>query len=132
MKILTHKFVESLPEPLEENVVYVSVRFRLTAHNCCCGCGHPVILNLAPDGWRVTFDGKSVSLHPSIGNWTLPCRSHYWITKNKVEWAEAWSDAKVKRAKLNEAQAQAEFPDVRPPPSKEGLWGKFIRRVRKK
>lgn len=116
MKTLTHKFVESLPEPLEEGVIYVSVRFRLTAHKCCCGCGHPVILNLAPDGWRMTFDGKSVTLYPSIGNWTLPCRSHYWISKNTVEWAEAWSPAKVKRAVKGEARELQRVPSSREPP----------------
>ncbi len=132
MKTLTHKFVESLPEPLEDGVVYVSIRFRLVAHNCCCGCRQPVVLNLAPNGWKLTFDGKSVSLSPSIGNWSLPCRSHYWITKNAVEWAETWSDTKVMRANKKESQEiKSETTQVSPESSTEGLWKRLLRRVRK-
>jgi hypothetical protein len=36
-----------------------------------------------------------VSLDPSIGNWSFPCRSHYWIRNNKVRWAENWSQARI-------------------------------------
>lgn len=128
MKTLTHKFVESLPEPLDEGVIYVSVRFRLTAHKCCCGCGHPVILNLAPDGWRMTFDGKSVTLYPSIGNWSLPCRSHYWIFKNTVEWAETWSATKVKRAIKKEALESQDAPSHQEHPNaRKGMMQKLKR-----
>jgi len=127
MKILTHRFVESLPEPLDDGIIYVSLRFRLAAHKCCCGCGSPVILNLAPDGWRVTFDGKSVSLYPSIGNWTLPCRSHYWITKNSVEWAESWSDARIRRAMASEARELKGDPPIQ---DSTGLWNYIFGRGR--
>jgi hypothetical protein len=33
------------------------------------------------------FDGRSVSLTPSIGSWSLPCHSHYFLTRGKVRWA---------------------------------------------
>lgn len=126
MKTLTHKFVETLPEPLDDGIIYVSIRFRIVAHNCCCGCGEPVILNLAPNGWKLTYDGKSISLHPSVGNWSLQCRSHYWITRNTVEWAESWSDIKVQRAQIRE---QAELnADSK---SREGFWPKLRRKFRK-
>ena len=32
------------------------------------------------------FDGRTISLNPSIGNWSYPCRSHYWIKGNRVVW----------------------------------------------
>ena len=103
MKKLTHQFVEKLPEPLEEGVVYVSTKHRLAAHNCACGCGVKIVTNLDPDGWTLIYDGKTVSLTPSIGNWGSPCRSHYWITNNEVSWAESWSDARIRRAREREA-----------------------------
>ena len=28
-----------------------------------------------------------MSLWPSIGNWSFPCRSHYWVVENRVEWS---------------------------------------------
>ena len=84
---LTHKFVDSVPDTLEEGVLYVSVKFRTVIHSCCCGCGTQVVTPLSPSDWKLTFDGRSISLHPSVGNWKLPCRSHYWIKGNRVEWA---------------------------------------------
>jgi hypothetical protein len=46
---------------------------------------------LKPADWQLTFDGKTVSFHPSIGNWNFPCRSHYWIRNNRAGWDEDWS-----------------------------------------
>jgi Family of unknown function (DUF6527) len=84
---LIHKFVKSVPETLEQGVLYVSVEYATAIHKCCCGCGNEVVTPLSPKDWKLTFDGETVSLYPSIGNWNFGCRSHYWITKNRVEWA---------------------------------------------
>lgn len=35
---------------------------------------------------RLTFDGESVWMDPSVGNWSLPCRSYYWIRGNHIQW----------------------------------------------
>src|SRR5437899_984797 len=88
---LRHKFVEFVPDTLEAGVLYVSVAHGTAVHRCCCGCGREVVTPLTPTDWKVIFDGDTVSLYPSIGNWNFPCRSHYWITHNRVEWAEDWS-----------------------------------------
>jgi len=34
-----------------------------------------VVTPLSPTGWSLIFDGETVSLYPSIGNWNFPCRS---------------------------------------------------------
>jgi hypothetical protein len=81
-----HVFVEYVPEQLDPGVVYVSVEHALASHLCCCGCGHEAVTPLGPDDWKLIFDGVSVSLSPSIGNWRLPCRSHYWIERGQVRW----------------------------------------------
>jgi hypothetical protein len=60
----------------------------MAAHRCCCGCGEEVVINLAPKGWQLTFDGCSVTLDPSIGSPHLACRSHYWIRHDCVIWVE--------------------------------------------
>ena len=39
-------------------------------------------------GWKMFFDGHNVSLTPSIGLSYLPCRSHYFIIKNKIVWCD--------------------------------------------
>jgi hypothetical protein len=41
------------------------------------------------------FDGESISLDPSIGNWSFPCRSHYWVKRNNVHWARSWSKEEI-------------------------------------
>ena len=86
-----------MPRPLEDGILYVSIRFGIVSHNCCCGCGNEVVLNLSPKGWQLTYDGESISLSPSIGNWNFPCRSHYWIIRNRVRWAPSWSDKKIQK-----------------------------------
>ena len=92
---LEHKFVEQIPEQLDEGVLYVSMQFGTAVHKCACGCGQEVVTPLGPAEWRLTYDGRSVSLAPSIGNWSFECRSHYWIERGHVRWAKGFSDDAV-------------------------------------
>lgn len=96
MKTISYKFVELIPDHLENGVVYVSIKYCTAIHKCCCGCQEEVVTPLSPVDWQLTFDGKTISLHPSIGNWGLKCQSHYWIRKNRVIWSERWSDTQIK------------------------------------
>lgn len=91
-----HCFVESAPRELEHGVLYVSVRFATALHRCACGCGSRIVTPFSPTDWKMTFDGESISLHPSIGNWSLPCRSHYFIRRNQVQWAGDWTEKQVR------------------------------------
>ena len=34
----------------------------------------------------MTFNGETVSLHPSIGNQKMDCQSHYWIKGGQAIW----------------------------------------------
>lgn len=90
-----HRFVEHFPEPLASGVLYVSVPFASVAHACACGCGREVITPLSPVGWSITFDGKSISISPSIGNWSFPCRSHYLVERGEVVWSYDMSEREV-------------------------------------
>ena len=92
---LSHKFVKSAPEELENGVLYISIEYRTVLHKCCCGCGSEVVTPLSPKDWKMTFDGESISLYPSIGNWKLKCQSHYWIKNSTVEWAAKWEDENI-------------------------------------
>lgn len=84
-QVITPKYVEHLPEQLEEGVLYISEEFALTAHKCCCGCGEDVYNKLGPAKWRlIKLPDGGVSLDPSVGNWKYACRSHYFIQKNRV------------------------------------------------
>ena len=117
MDTLTHEFVHFIPEDLAEGTLYVSIPFVTAIHLCCCGCGHEVVTPLDPDGWRLTFDGKSVSLHPSIGNWSLTCRSHYWITRNYVHWVPGWAESERRKCgDLGQFQNKRRPPNARKTP----------------
>jgi hypothetical protein len=86
---LRHEFVEFIPDTLESGVLYISIPYATTTHLCACGCGNEVVNPLAPHGWQMMFDGRSVSLTPSVGNWSFDCESHYWIRRDRVDWADA-------------------------------------------
>lgn len=83
---LQPEFVTFAPDVLEPGVLYVSMEYATVLHLCCCGCGSKVVTPLRPERWHLAYDGKSISLDPSIGNWSFPCQSHYWIEENVVIW----------------------------------------------
>ena len=107
--ILQYKFIELVPPVLEEGVLYISVEYCSVIHKCVCGCGNKVVTPLSPTEWELTFDGRSVSLYPSIGNWNFECKSHYWITKNKVKFARMWSDKEIAEGKKEEVELKAKY-----------------------
>lgn len=110
---LSPQFVEFIPERLEEGILYISQRYGTAAHNCCCGCGKEVITPLTPTDWSLRKDGNGVTLQPSIGNWSLPCRSHYWIRRNEVIWAGQMSQQRIEHGRaINRATKQAYFEAV--------------------
>ena len=95
MMKLSHKFVKSIPEYIENGIIYISIDYSTVIHKCCCGCGNEVVTPLSPNDWKLIFDGETISLDPSIGNWSFVCQSHYWITNNEVEWASRWTKKRI-------------------------------------
>lgn len=74
--------VDSIPATLQDGILYVCLKHKIVSHLCACGCGRRIDTPIDPDEWRITYDGETVSLWPSIGNYDIPCRSHYFITNN--------------------------------------------------
>jgi len=107
--VLAYEFVEFIPDELRERTLYISPTYSTAVHKCCCGCGREVVTPLSPTGWQITFDGKTVSLYPSIGSWSLPCQSHYFITKNKVVWARKWTEKQIAKGRAQEARAKERY-----------------------
>jgi hypothetical protein len=108
-KALTHEFVEFIPEVIEERKIYVSIKYATAVHKCCCGCGKEVVTPLSPTDWKLTFDGRTVSLDPSIGNWSFPCRSHYWVRNNRARWAEVWPQSRIDANRAYSRRAKEEY-----------------------
>lgn len=136
-KRLEHRFVENIPECLEEGILYISMAYATSAHRCCCGCGEEVVTPFTPTDWKITFDGETISLHPSIGNWMLKCRSHYVINQSRVIEAAPWTSAQVEAERRRDSAAKArfygqpstaEFPvQFVQPKSASGLWHRVWR-----
>ena len=109
MMHLKHEFVEYIPKKLVDGTIYVSMVFATAAHKCCCGCGNEVITPLSPTDWKLIFDGQSISLYPSIGNWNFECKSHYWINNNKVEWARRWSKKDINAGRAHDSLVKERY-----------------------
>src|SRR4051794_27041603 len=103
---LKHEFVEVMPQDLQEHTLYVSLTYNTAVHKCCCGCGRKVVTPLSPAAWRLTYDGRTVSLEPSVGTWSSPCQSHYWISHSMVRWAGQWSRDMIETGRAHEALAR--------------------------
>lgn len=96
------RFVELIPDEIQESVIYVSMEYGTVIHKCACGCGREVNTPLAPNEWHLHYNGDAISLFPSVGNWSFPCRSHYWIRKGKVKWASSWDDETIHATRVKE------------------------------
>lgn len=92
---LTLARVKYMPQALELGILYVSEEFAIAGHLCACGCGQKVMTPLGPAEWQFAERGGSPSLWPSIGNWQLPCRSHYVIREGGIVWAGDWTENQV-------------------------------------
>lgn len=113
---MKHKFVEHIPQEIEENVLYISLEYNVAKHKCPCGCGSEIVTTLSPARWKLTYDGQTVSLYPSIGNWSHACKSHYFITKDKVVWAGPISQDQINKVIKNDNESlKRHIENVRKP-----------------
>lgn len=109
LKMVTPKFVDLIPEVLEDGVLYISIPYDTATHKCACGCGELVVTPIKPTDWRFTWNGESITLHPSIGNWSLPCQSHYLIIGNKIVWAGKWTKSEIEKGRKIDKKAKSWF-----------------------
>jgi hypothetical protein len=112
-KVLLHEFVPFIPDELKEGTLYVCMGLATVVHKCCCGCGNEVVTPLSPTDWKLIFDGETITLHPSIGNWGFRCQSHYWIRDSRVRWAARWSRQEIAAARARDQFAKERYYDTR-------------------
>lgn len=109
MKTIAHRFVDFIPENLEPGILYISLEYKTVVHSCACGCGNRVVTPLSPTDWKLTFDGISITLYPSIGNWNFNCKSHYWIKNNKIKHAPRWSKYEIDTGRLKDKKKKNKY-----------------------
>lgn len=106
---ISHQFVVAIPTDLEDGTLYISIEYSTAVHKCLCGCGNEVVTPLSPTDWKLVFDGETISLDPSIGNWSFDCKSHYWIEGNMVRWAPRWSTEQIEQGRAQDRQAKKQY-----------------------
>lgn len=124
------RFVEFVPDTLEDGIVYVSIPYGAMVHLCCCGCGEKVSTPLDPAQWSLTYDGKQISLSPSVGNGSLPCNSHYIISRNGVQWCAPLTAGQTAAARQNDHGVVVAQYAVSEQPERHGWWRRLVMRVR--
>jgi hypothetical protein len=106
------KPVRYMPKELQPGVLYVSEQFGIAIHLCACGCGSKIRTALGPTEFSVEETPDGPTLRPSVGNWQQACRSHYWITRSNVIWAEAWTPEEIAAGRAHdEARRRAYYEE---------------------
>lgn len=103
------KEVTTFPDDVIPGFLYFSRRFNSAIHSCCCGCGGRVITPISKMDWKLIETEEGPSLFPSVGNWNLPCRSHYWIKRGRVIPSSSWSNERIEDASLLETRQRQTY-----------------------
>ena len=135
--MMQHRFVEIIPDAVEDDVLYISLKYCTAIHKCACGCGNEVVTPISPTDWKLIFDGKTVSLSPSIGNWNFNCQSHYWIKRNEIVYAREWDKEEIQFGRTNDEKRKAKYynkenesvSSVTKRPKKKKRWKKFLKSI---
>lgn len=111
------RHVQFIPQDLEPGVLYVSRKYGAAVHLCACGCGLKVSTPLRPTEWSLSDTDSRATLHPSVGNWQQPCRSHYWISGGRIIWCQQWTQEQVATGRAMESQRRQAYFESRAPNS---------------
>lgn len=104
--------VHFIPKELLPGILYVSKEFGIATHLCASGCGSKVVTPLGSTEWSLDVKNNKPTLYPSIGNWQLPCQSHYWIREGEIVWADKWTPEQIVAGRhAEEERRQAYYND---------------------
>jgi len=104
--------VHYMPKELKPGVLYVAEEFGAAAHLCACGCGSKIRTPLGPTEWSLEETDRGPTLSPSIGNWQLPCHSHYFIICGEVTWAAKWTSEEIAAGRQREQERRRVYYDA--------------------
>nr|WP_240915427.1 DUF6527 family protein [Polaribacter sp. 20A6] len=125
--MLEARFVKFIPDRLKKGVIYVSYEYNTVIHLCACGCGNKVVTPITPIQWSYSYNGESISLSPSIGNWNFDCKSHYWVRDSQFVWAENWSEDKISKVQQNEQKEIIDFFEEKSERKEDGFITKIFK-----
>jgi len=114
--------VEFIPKNLEPGKLYVSGQQNVAVHLCACGCDNKVTTPLGPAEWFFYTEIGNPSLYPSIANWHIPCRSHYWVKDGEVIWSSIPNEEQLKGMRKNNQERLKKYFKQKEPAKKKNLW----------
>jgi len=88
-------FIDSLPDAPDDpgSTIYIVGTAKLAkwaVFRCPCGVRHrlevPLMKSISPH-WTLRLRGGRATLWPSVSVDNDPCKSHFWLRENRVEWA---------------------------------------------
>jgi hypothetical protein len=124
--------VQYLPNVLQPGILYVSHEYSVAGHICPCGCGSKIITPLGVSEWSFEETDHLATLYPSIGNWQLPCKSHYWIRKGTIEWSYQFDDEQIEAVYRREEKDRIRrFENVEQNTGNLTLWARFRKWISK-
>jgi len=129
-KTLTPVFSEYIPSDLQPEKLYISMEFDTAVHLCACGCGSKVVTPLGQFDWVLTYDG-TVSLRPSVGNGQQPCRSHYVIGRDRIDWLRPISTSATRAAGVRDRAAHTAPSTLVSPPTPSLWWRRTWNRIQR-
>lgn len=111
IKKIKLQYVHFMPNELNSGILYVSQEYGIAGHLCPCGCGNKIMTPLESTEWSFYEEKGEPTLYPSIGNWQLPCRSHYWINKGTIEGSYDWTDEQIEAGRKSEDEQRKRYYD---------------------
>lgn len=126
------EYVEYVPKEIAPGILYVSKRYNVAVHLCPCGCMSKVVTPLGACEWEFYDDDGEPTLSPSIGNWQIPCKSHYWIECGKIEWSYQWSEEQIEEGYKDEKSRREKYLIDRYSPRRTNFWVRLLNRIFKK
>ena len=99
-------FVSEVPGNISPGILCITTDFNTIIHTCCCGCGREVVAPIGLTDWIFAYDGETVTVAPSFGNWNFPCSSHYSIIRNNVVWHGQWPLARILAGRRRDQKAK--------------------------
>lgn len=97
-----------IPGQLARGMLYVNPQGNRAHHLCACGCGQRVLTPLNDLEWELSGSDKEPSLHPSVGNWNLDCKSHYILRRGRVRWARRFSSREIEACRRKDLRPYME------------------------
>lgn len=132
IEYFTLQRVQYMPRELEPGILYYSKEFGIAGHMCPCGCGNKIITPIGPTDWSMSIRKEKPTLYPSIGNWQIPCRSHYWITQGQVKWSYQWTEDQIEDGRKKEEKRLLKYFDNKIQENKSSIFKSLLNRLSRK